>query len=233
MSITEKLVRAIRARKSSARTAGCYGRIVRSKQCSPETLSEDPGRQVVLVTGPSGLASFLGSGSAYDMLVQIGYTQEYIKATSQSGNGFWLVVFQKPPDDFRLATWKNCVELAAEEYPRVGSSIKGALECMRSTSFEDFESQAGFSFAEVHARGIDDPLYMTEERLLASDKSPLEVRRFMYHTIRLTELYTGNGTTLRYDSQTGIREYIMRNLSVCDLSNAATAQLDVVLPDAS
>ncbi len=226
---TERVARALQSGQTCISTAGCYGRIVRSRSRAPDTLSDDAARKLVMVTGPTGLRGFLGK-SPYEMLLHIGYTLEYIVDRVESGCQFWVVIFDRPQGGVRVATWANCVDVAAATYPQVGTILKGAIGELRCKPFQQFQDEAGFSFAEVHTLGAEDPRFMTAERLLESDRSPLAVRRFLYHTLRLTELYSGDGTTRLHNHSRGIREYVMKNCTVDELPELSMARLDIKLP---
>ncbi|MBY0372873.1 MAG: hypothetical protein K2Q23_02700 [Bryobacteraceae bacterium] len=192
-------------------------------------MSDDAGRRLVLVTGPAGLRGFLGR-SPYEMLQHIGYTYDYITERHASGCSFWLVIFSRPKTGLHIATWTNFIDVAAATYPQVGTILKGALKELRSTPFAQFEEQAGFSFADVHSLGVADPRFMNAERLLESDRSPLAVRRFLYHTLRMTELFTGDGITMQPDLTRGCREYVTKNSLVCALPALSMAELDLEIP---
>ena len=71
---------------------------------------------------------------------------------------------------------------------------------------------------------------MTEGRLLDTDGSPANVRRFLYHTLRLSELYTGDGFTRTFDNRRGVAEYIMLNRRLNELKDSRIYALDIRLP---
>ncbi|MBS1992972.1 MAG: hypothetical protein JSS83_20785 [Cyanobacteria bacterium SZAS LIN-3] len=232
MHSSDRFINAIKSgqRKPTAHTArGCYGRIVRTLFDKPRTLAEEPDRRVVMLMGPSALRTIVGH-SAYEMLVQIGHTREYIAVKLAQGYKYHLVVFHRPDSEMRLATWKNTLDLVGTLYPQLAHLLKAARRELKTTSFAEFEAQAGFSLAEVDHNGPGDERYMTAERLLASDGSALSVRRFLYHVTRLTELYTGDGYTCTHDGKRGVREYIMANRAISDLQESRTLELEVTLP---
>jgi hypothetical protein len=232
MVSTESFVEALKRKsgKVSASTAkGCYGRLVRSKLSTPVHLAEEADRRVVMVMGPGALRSLTGK-DPYDMLVQIGHTQEYIAHKLSQGYRFHLALFNRPSEDLRLATWRNTLAIIAQAYPGSEAMIKAASRELKSRSFADFEQQAGFSLAEVDRLGAKDKRFMTLERLLKSDGSPLSVRRFLYHITRLTELYSGDGYTWTHDGRRGVREYIMANRAISKLKGSQVFELKVTLP---
>lgn len=231
MTQTKKFADALRNGSRNASARGCYGRIVRSKDGQPQSLTEDTDRRVVMVMGPLGLRTLLGK-SGFEMVCQIGYTGDYIERKLEEGFKFHLALFARPDGELKVATWKNTLAVVAEAYPEVADIVLAQAWALKKTSFEEFESQAGFSFADVDALGSDDERFMTVQRLLASDRSPLAVRRFLYHSTRLSELYTGTGSTKTRDGDHGVREYIMRNRSVSQLGEFALLELQINVPAA-
>jgi len=235
MNSSDRFFEAIkRGGKPAANTArGCYGRIVRTLADTPLALAEEADRRVVMLMGPGALRSLVGL-SAYEMIVQIGHTREYIAMKLAQGHKYHLVVFDLPQGEMRLATWKNTLAIVAGLYPQVAHMFKARAAELKSTSFASFEAQAGFSLAQVDHLGPQDERFMTAERLLASDGSALSVRRFLYHVTRLTELFTGDGYTQTHDGKRGVREYIMANRAINSLAGHKTLELQVTLPtDAS
>jgi hypothetical protein len=232
MISTESLVEALERKpgKLSTRAArGCYGRLVRTLLPEPELLAEEADRRVVMAMGPGALASLVGK-SPYDMLVQIGHTQEYIAHKLSRGYKFHLAVFNRPNENLRLATWNNTLAQVALAYPLAAGMIKAASPKLKATSFAQFEKQAGFSLALVDQQGSDDERFMSLERLLKSDGSALSVRRFLYHVTRLTELYSGDGYTWTHYGRRGVREYIMANRAIKQLAGNRLVELKVILP---
>lgn len=227
MTNTQKFVRLLHeGGRGSIR--GVYGRIVRIKPGQPLALCEEEDRLLVLVTGPSGLSKLVGK-TGYDMLDSIGYTRDYIARKLAEGYQFKLLVFARPLDA-RLGTWRNVVFAAAELYPEVACTLIDALPELMKTSFADFERQSGFVWAEVDKAGPVDERFMTIDRLIASDGTALDVRRFFYHVLRLSELYTGDGYTKTNDNQRGVQEYAIRTVEVEDLEDCEVVDLDVKIP---
>lgn len=228
MTAIDKFVEAIRTKRPLSRVRGCYGRIVRTRHDKPLSLTEELDRRVVMVMGPGALATLIGK-SEYEMLSLIGYTDDYIRRKLAEGYLFKLVVFSRPAGSLKIANWKNTIGGIIDAYPEIADIVAANGKAVASTSLEEFERQAGFKLADVDTLGIDDPRFMTVERLLASDRGPLATRRFLYHVTRLSELYTGNGMTKTAQGGLGLRENIMRNRPISELDNVQTVELPIEL----
>ncbi len=208
MTSTYSFVTALRRKPDKALPSigkGSYGRLARTLIPEPQFLEDEVDRLVVMVMGPGALRSLVGK-SHYEMVVEIGHTQEYIALKLAQGYKYHLVVFDRPDGELRLATWRNTLARVAGEYPQAARMLKATSRELKATSFAQFEQQAGFSLAEVDQLGSTDERFMNLDRLLKSDGSALSVRRFLYHVIRLSELYSGDGYTWTHDGRRGVRE---------------------------
>ena len=207
------------------RSRRVFGRILRGKNGPPEFLASEPERKIAMVMGPAGLGHLSGK-SAYEMLVEIGYTKDYIARVKAEGAQFYLLLFAgdiKP----RQATWDNVVSVASQVYPALQDPLHSALPLLKTTSLAQVERQCGFALAEVDALGLDDPRFMNQERLLQSSQDAFAVRRFLYHCCRLSDLFSGDGLTLTFDGRRGLREYVVPNLELKMLADRAIFLLDV------
>jgi len=222
--MTRKTTAAKRRRSSSSR----YGRIIklRAGQEHFPVLAEELDRRVVMVMGPSGLKSLSGKPSAA-MLDSIGYTRDYVQRKVAEGYTFHLITFSRPTGKLQVANWDNTLSVIAEEYPEIKALIATNARELKHTAFAALEERAGFSFAVVDKIGPADQRFMTLERLLASPGTVVDLRRFLYHTTRLSELYCGKGRTRSEDGKSGLREYIMRNRQVSELSDCVIVPLNL------
>lgn len=211
------------------RIKGLYGRVVRTHLAKPVLLADEVDRRLVLVMGPQGIASLAGK-SHFDMVLLLGHKASYIESELCAGRRFKLVVFEKQPL-MRIATWKNVIDATASAYPELESILRRALPALKGHSFERLQELAGFSFAGIHKTGVSDPRFMTAERLLESDGGVVAVRRFLYHTVRLTELYSGDGFTKTSNGQRGVREYIARNVRIDELTPHKVIDLPMRQPE--
>lgn len=223
--LIEKLVREGAGKGTKTRVRNLYGRVCRSKLSQPLVLAEERDRRVTMVMGPSGIEKLFGK-SGFDMLIELGHTSEYIEREVAAGTKFSLVVFRRQKG-MATATWTNVIKAVALHYPEVADIVTPYAAVLKSTAFADWQAQAGFSLAEVHAKGAADPRFMTVARLLQSKRDALAVRRFLYHVIRLTELFSGDGYTRRHDGTRGVREYVVENKVIACLGEQVTVELDV------
>lgn len=208
---------------------GLCGRIIRGKKSDDfKTLTDDPDRKLVMLMGPDGLEKLLGK-NGHDMLVEIGYEAEYIKHKVKEGNQFKLVVFREG-GAAKLATWKNVVEVVAEVYPDIAHKLYQNLDDMENTSFAKIERMAGFDFDEIDKKGKSDSRFMTYERFQKCTGTLVEARAFLYFTIHLRELFSGDGYTYTYDGRRGLKEYIVANKPIADLGENEVIDIDVKIP---
>jgi hypothetical protein len=118
-------------------------------------------------------------------------------------------------------------------YPEVAEIIKETAAELKRTPFAQFEAAAGFHFHEADVAGRADPRWTTADRLVAefpTDRAAWRVRSFLYHVVKLRELYAGNGYTLTETGERGMLEYIALNEPVQKLGGV-TVDLAVVLPE--
>jgi hypothetical protein len=226
----ERLVREGGGKGKKTRVRGLYARLVRSKCKTPVVLAEERDRRVTMVMGPSGVERLLGK-SGFCMLIELGHTAEYIEREVSAGTKFSLVVFRRQKG-MAAATWTNILKSVQQYYPEVKHLVAAAAKQLKRNSFAHWQEKAGYSFAEIHAKGPGDPRFMTVARLLESKGDALAVRRFLYHTIRLTELFSGDGYTWREDGTRGVREYVVENKVIACLGEQVTVELHVHFPHA-
>lgn len=185
---------------------GISGRIVRGTPNYFENLKFDSHSKLVFLMGPDGLEQ-LGNKSGYEMLLMIGYTPEYIEHFITQGSIVKLALF--PPGlDARVATWGNLLALAGEAYPEIHDDLLRHKEALELLAFESFEAAAGYRFGEVQKIGLTDERYMTYDRYLASSRGLLETRSFLFFTLRLNELFSGDGYTYDFEGNRGVKEYV-------------------------
>ncbi len=210
-------------------------------------LTEEVDRRVVMVMGPSGLKSIadkpaltmlssIGYTNAYvERKLAEGFTFHLLtfpkpvgpkpssakKGGKQASNGKQPSVSKKPSTgkhrELAIANWKNTLAAISAAYPEIAHLVKIHAKELKLTSFGSFEEQAGFSFATVDKLGASDPRFMNLSRLLQSPGSACDLRRFLYHVTRLSELYNGDGRTRTEEGKPGVREYIMANRPLTEL----------------
>jgi hypothetical protein len=225
MTNQEKFLRAFESGETMHRVGGVYGRILRTEDENPVMLTEDPHRKVIMVMGPSGLQQLLGL-TGLQALDKIGYTDRYVERNLSRGKKFKLAVFDRPAS-LRVATWRVSIEVVAEAYPEFAALFHRVLPELKETPIEEFEKMAEHSFYEASVNGPSDCRFMTPDRLRQSNQTASDVRRFLFHTLHFSELYTGDGYTLTAGGKRGVREYLMPNTRIDSLQNCRIIDLKV------
>lgn len=208
---------------------GLCGRIIRGKNPEDfETLTDDPNRKVVMLIGEDGLENILGK-TGYEMLVAIGYEKDYIQRKVNEGNKFKLVVFEEGSQAM-LATWENLVKIIDMIYPAVTQKVANAIPQLKNTPFEQIEKSADYGFSQVDKNGPSDENFMTYDRFVKSQGSLEDVRAFLYFTIHLRELFSGDGYTYTFDGKKELKEYFIPNLPIKDIPNHEIMDIQVSIP---
>jgi nicotinamidase-related amidase len=230
MQISEFVQALYGGTRPSSNVTGLAGRIIRgTKPADFETLSDDPTRKLVMLMGPDGLQKLIGK-TGYEMLIEIGYEKDYIiRKVRDEGCKFKLVVFGEG-GPAKFATWGNVVDAVSVVYPDIAPKLRKRLSELQSTTFDAIERVAGFDFSAVDAVGPTDLRYMTTERFRAAAGTLVDARAFLYFTVHLRELYTGNGYTQTANGQRGMMEYIVPNLPLDQLGEYEIVDLDIQLP---
>lgn len=210
-------------------TEGKFGRILRGKEEHHfETLNLDPTRKLIFLIGEDGLVQLQGK-TGYEMLMAIGYPIAYIEHLVHSGFQFKIILFDQTVP-IALATWENTLALAIEAYPELADDLFRHQEALKSLEFEEYERIAGYRFRDIDKIGRSDELYMTYERYLKSNRSLLDTRAFLYFTVRLNELYSGDGYTYDDDGNRCLREYIALASILDELKHYLLVNIVVDLP---
>ena len=211
------------------KVTGLCGRIIRGKKPADFlTLTDDPDRKLVLLMGPDGLEKLLGK-SGYDMLVEIGYETAYIDRKVAEGNQFKLIVFPEG-GPAKLATWVNVIDVVCDVYPSIAAKLNRHRDSLAKVPFGEIERLAGFDFSVADKAGPTDPRYMTEERFRQSAGTLVDARAFLYFTVHLRELFSGDGYTYTADGRQGLMEYIVPNVPIADLGPHEIIDLTITLP---
>lgn len=204
--------------------SGLVGRILRGKTSKDfEHLSDDPNRKVVLLMGSDGLQEIVGK-SGYDALLTVGYTPDYIRQLVGEGTQFRLLVL--PEGGAAVpATWENTIRTLAMVYPDIASDLRVQLDNLRATPFVEVERMARCRFADLAA---SDDLYMTYDKYLVSPRDLVATRAFLYFSVYLRELYSGDGYTYTVDGVRGVSEYIVLNSALQELGECLVLPVDVL-----
>jgi nicotinamidase-related amidase len=210
---------------------GVVGRIIRGRQPSDfETLTDDPKRGLVMLVDSEGLEGLIGcAGNTYAMLKAVGYTDHHIADLEAKGTQFKLVVFpDSPASAAKLATWDNLLDLVQMAYPDAAPKLGQQLQALEAVSriFEpnlgfigNIQRRAGYKFADVKDPG--DPRFMDYVTYAKSRHTDelVAARAFLYHTLHLRELYSGDGYTYNDSGQRGVPEYFVPNLPLTKLGD--------------
>ena len=204
------------------------GRVIRGKK--PEdflTLTDDPNRKIVMLMGPDGLNTILGL-SGYKILETIGYETDYIARKVSEGCKFKLIVF--PEGTPKIATWDNTVEVVSEAYPDIANDLKSNLQVLKTTPFETIRQISGTPWNEIDKQGETHSEFMTLERFKKSNRTAYNCRAFLYFTVHLRELFSGDGYTYTPQGVRGLTEYIVLNSPINKLGEYMMTDFDVILP---
>ena len=203
------------------------GRIVRGLcETDFQSLTDDARRKIVLITGPDGLAKMPGQ-DGYDILHTIGYSPHHIEDLVQQGMQFKLAVFPESKVA-RAATWDNILDITGMAYPEAREDLLAHTDSLRTTPYADIEQEAGYRFHDVKK---GDERYMTYERFLASPRDLTAARAFLYFSVHLRELYSGDGYTYTPSGERGLQEYAILNQPLRELGNHALLDVAVELPE--
>lgn len=205
-----------------------YGRIVRSLRDTPLRLADSDRRRFVMIFGPSGLRRIRGK-DGFNMMIELGHAPASIQRELSHGMKFHLVTFKRPPKRHG-ASWKGVVAAAIEHYPEFETALRAALPDLSSRPLAEFEASLGFSFAEVHANGVDDKRFLTPTRFAECAQTSADVRLFLFNELHLNELFTGGGRTLTHEGKEGVVEYVTPNVDIISLENVSIQCLDVQVP---
>lgn len=208
---------------------GLCGRIVRGS--SPEefeTLTDDLSRKLVMLMGADGLEQMLEKPDDYEKLLAIGWEHKDVEYYIDLGKEFKLVVFNESAA--KLADWNSAIEAVIDVYPDIADKLHANLELLKTVSYAEIEASAGYTFHEVRKNGDSDPRFMTYDRYKKSSGNLVETRAFLYLSIHLRELYSGDGYTYTPEGERGLKEYIIPNMSLKDLDEYLLLDLNATLP---
>ena len=205
---------------------GLAGRIIRGKTPEDfEKLSDDPNRKIVFLTDSAGLAKMLGK-TGYDMLITVGHHPDHISRQLQAGKSYKAVIF--PEDSAVEATWDGLQKVTTEVYPDLTNDFNNHMGTFRSTNYVDFETQLGYKLAE--ADDPNDSRFLDYDKYLASARGAKELRAFLYHVLHIRELFKGDGYTYDENGKRGVREYLIANKPITDISGAVVGDIEVQIP---
>lgn len=201
---------------------GLVGRIIRGKTYEDfDYLSNDPNRKFVFLLDSIGLTELLGK-TGYDMLTTIGHHPNYIKKQISDGISYKIVVF--PEVESELATWDNLAKIVIPFYPDIAEDFCKYYNELLNNEFHSYEKEAGYHFFD--ADYPNDFRFMSYDRYLSSKRRLWEFRAFLYHTLHIRELFTGNG----YIHQKNVKEYLILNKKIGDIKDVCVGDIEVIIP---
>jgi hypothetical protein len=209
---------------------GICGRVLKGT-CAEDfdILSPDANRRIVLLLDAEGLRRLLGL-SGWEVLMCIGHGQERTLERIKEGMKYKLALF--PSRYAKLGTWDNMLDMVAAEYPQIAQMVNAQREALKTTPYAQIEQMALEPFFVSSQMGEASPLFMTKERLLQTDGSLTAVRAFLYHTVHLYELYSGDGWTYSEDGKRGAQEFMVPNLRLSEMGMHRLLDLEVTPPAA-
>lgn len=216
---------------------GLVGRILRGRPGQTpdefETLTDTPqSRLVIMLTDSSGLSRFFGK-SDYQKCITVGHAPHHIEGKVKAGYVYKFVVF--PETSALTGEWKSVWQICASVYPDIAASVQQHARTIIQMSHDGgitplklFEDQAGYLFKD--ADDPADPRFMDIDRYRASQKTALDLRKLLYHTLHLRELFRGDGYTYDESGRRGVQEYFLRNCPIASIPGHVVLDLNVALP---
>ena len=94
----------------------------------------------------------------------------------------------------------------------------------------EIERNAKRVFNAVDKIGPKDKNFMTYKRFNNSEGTLIDLRAFLYHTVHLRELFSGDGFTYEEGGKKGLKEYIAPNCSLEELGEYLLIDMNINLP---
>jgi hypothetical protein len=208
---------------------GICGRVLKGKSKEDfEVFSPDKERRIVLLLDAEGLRGLLGL-TGWEILMRIGHGKERVLDRMSEGVTYKLAVF--PSRIMQIGTWDQMLDMVAEAYPRAEDIVDAQRAALKSTPYAAIEKMAIEPFFVSNRVGEVSPLFMTEDRLLQTDGSLTAVRAFLYHTLHLYELYSGDGWTYDSEGTRGAQEFMAPNRRLSQMGTHRLIDLEVTTPE--
>lgn len=180
--------------KNEGQFRGISGRILRGvTNADFSTLTDNPSRRVIFLLDSNGLNGLNGLNGR-EALQNVGYGNTYIDGLVERGTRFKLAVL--PEKAVQLATWDNLLSVVSESYPEWRQRISEAAESLKHLDFLTASTIGGDTTA---------------------------VRRFLFETINVNELYRGDGTT-----PNGQKEYVAMNQPLSKFGEYSLIEFPVI-----
>jgi hypothetical protein len=200
-----------------------YGRIIEvpKGQSEVEYIST-PNQLFPFIMGPDSIHHLKGR-SAWEIFDFVGYKKHFVVQRLKSGSKFVLILFTGFLDETKEnsdsshpvpATWENVLTLVENASPVVSERVRNVFPTIQTTPFYDYS---------VNLEQLDSDLLQQVNSFEAFEKSghesPVMVRAFLRHTMKLMELYAGDGYCYNDRGERGSKEYLMPRVAISQLIN--------------
>lgn len=180
--------------KKEGQFRGISGRILRgSTNADFLTLTDNPSRKVIFLLDSNGLNELSGLNGR-EALQNVGYGNTYIDGLIERGTRFKLAVL--PEKAVQLATWDNLLKVVSKAYPEWKQRINESSNALKHLDFLAASTIGG---------------------------TTTEVRKFLFETINVNELYRGDGTT-----PNGQKEYVAMNQPLSKFGKYSLIEFPVI-----
>jgi hypothetical protein len=205
-----------------------YGRIVEVKGLQSEVeFMSSPNQLFPFIMGPETIHHLKGR-SAWEIFDFVGYRKHFVVQRLKSGSKFVLILFTGFQDEMKenvdssnsdrtkpvTATWENVLTMVEKASQVVGERVRNVFSMIQTTPFYHY----GVDFEQ-----LDSDLLQQVNSFEAFEKSghdsPAMVRAFLRHTMKLTELYAGDGYCYNDRGERGSKEYLMPRVAISQLVN--------------
>jgi len=205
-----------------------FGKIMRGKK--PEdflNLSENEDRKLVMVMGQDGLEK-ISKLRGQALLIAIGYQREYIHRLIDQGYYFKFIMFETSKDVIVCpANWPGVARMVLEVYPDTTLAWLKHFETLKTKVFTDWQESTDRPFALTDKAGKDNPSFITYPRFLDGQQTALDLRSFLYFTVRLTDLYSGDGFVRDENGRRTMKEFITANRPIAKLKRFVLVDLEI------
>jgi hypothetical protein len=205
-----------------------YGRIIEvpsGLQSEVEFMSS-PNQRFPFIMGPETIHHLKGR-SPWEIFDFVGYRKHFVVQRLKSGSKFVLVLFTGFQDEMKenvdsnsdrtkpiAATWENVLTLVEKASRVVGERVRNVFSTIQTTPFYNYS---------VDFEKLDSDVLQQVNSFEAFEKSghesPVMVRAFLRHTMKLMELYAGDGYCYSDRGERGSKEYLMPRVAISQLIN--------------
>jgi hypothetical protein len=205
-----------------------------------DALSDDPERRIVLLADHDGTLELKGL-DGFEIALRVGWAEDRIERLVREKKRFALLLI--PEQDAIPLDWDSLPAIVAKawpEFPELAGEVAGRIPELRSLSFEAIDAMDGrrlsrngrvAGIAEIDLLGRDHPEFQTAERFLSSQRSLRACRAFLYSSMHLRELFSGDGRTRDASGKPGPRELAIENRSLDEFPVRKLIDAPVIAPN--